>query len=62
MNIIKIDNNNSNLIYNFLKNTSSDHFRYYNKRRPEDVINNHCYTILGQLKMKIILNIYVMVI
>jgi len=50
MNIITIDNNNSNLIYNFLKNTSSDHFRYYNKRRPEDVINNHCYTILGTIK------------
>jgi RimJ/RimL family protein N-acetyltransferase len=50
MNIITIDNSNSNLIYEFLKNTSSEHFRYYNKRKPEDVINNHSYTIISTIE------------
>ena len=42
--------NNINIIYDFLKTTSSKHFRYYNKRKPEDVINNHLYTIIGTVE------------
>ena len=47
MNFININNNNIDLINKFLKNTTSKHFRYYNKRKPEDAIKNHVYTIIG---------------
>jgi GNAT superfamily N-acetyltransferase len=50
MNFTIIDINNINIIYDFLKTTSSKHFRYYNKRKPEDVINNHLYTIIGTVE------------
>ena len=45
-----INKNNINIIYNFLKTTTSKYFRYYNKRKPEDVINNHLYTIIGTIE------------
>jgi hypothetical protein len=47
MNFTVINKDNIGIIHDFLKTTSSKHFRYYNKRKPEDVINQHKYTIVG---------------
>ena len=47
MDFIVINKFNVYILYDFLKTTSSKYFRYYDKRKPEDVINNHLYTIVG---------------
>ena len=49
MNFTVINKDNLNIIYDFLKTTSSRHFRYYSKRIPEDVIGYHLYTIVGTI-------------
>jgi len=49
MNFTVINKDNLNIIYDFLKTTSSKHFRYYSKRIPEDVIGYHLYTIVGTI-------------
>ena len=50
MNFTVINKDNLNIIYEFLKSTSSKHFRYYSKRKPEDVIEHHLYTIVGTIE------------
>jgi hypothetical protein len=50
MNFTIINKDNINIIYDFLNTTSSKKFRYYNKRKPEDVIINHLYTIVGTIE------------
>ena len=47
MNFTVINKENIDILYDFLNTTSSKYFRYYNTRKPEDVINNHLYTIVG---------------
>ena len=47
MDFIIINKNNISYIYDFLKSVSSKHFRYYNKRTPENAIETQLYTIIG---------------
>ena len=47
MEIIKITNDNLELVNKFINNELSHHFRYFKTRKIEDCINNHKYTIIG---------------
>lgn len=47
MNYITVNSFNIYLVNDFLRNTSSKHFRYYTKRKPETTIPNHLYTVIG---------------
>jgi GNAT superfamily N-acetyltransferase len=49
MEIVEIDETNIDFIHQFLKdpNEISHHFRYFEKRRPEDVLGQHVCTFVG---------------
>lgn len=54
MNFIVVNRDNITHVHKFLKTTTSKHFRYYEKRTPEDSINNHVYTIVGYFDNEIV--------